>query len=69
MALHLPAHSLSDAPPSPLTGVHLNADGSLFATSTVEGWVVYRTQPLEVLTRRRASVPAAASPAPLHSAR
>ncbi|TNY21337.1 hypothetical protein DMC30DRAFT_203361, partial [Rhodotorula diobovata] len=52
MALHLPAHSLSDAPPSPLTGVHLNADGSLFATSTVEGWVVYRTQPLEVLTRR-----------------
>ena len=54
MALHLPAHSLSDAPPSPVTGVHLNADGSVFATSTTEGWVVYRTQPLEVLTRRGA---------------
>ncbi|BGP44956.1 Phosphatidylinositol 3,5-bisphosphate-binding protein [Rhodotorula kratochvilovae] len=52
MALHLPAHSLSDAPPSPVTGVHLNASGTLFATSTVEGWVVYRTQPLEVVTRR-----------------
>ncbi|GAA5890251.1 hypothetical protein JCM8208_002752 [Rhodotorula glutinis] len=52
MALHLPAHSLQDAPPSPITGVHLNADGSAFATSTTEGWVVYRTQPLEVLTRR-----------------
>ncbi|GAA5926849.1 hypothetical protein JCM3775_007057 [Rhodotorula graminis] len=52
MALHLPAHTLSDAPPSPITGVHLNADRSVFATSTTEGWVVYRTQPLEVLTRR-----------------
>ncbi|GAA5842410.1 hypothetical protein JCM9279_005375 [Rhodotorula babjevae] len=52
MALHLPAHSLSDAPPSPVTGVHLNPDGSVFSTSTTEGWVVYRTQPLEVLTRR-----------------
>ncbi|GAA5994725.1 uncharacterized protein JCM10292_004315 [Rhodotorula paludigena] len=52
MALRLPAHSLSDAPASPITGVHLNADGSLFATATLEGWVVYRTNPLQVITRR-----------------
>ncbi|GAA6053509.1 hypothetical protein JCM3770_000301 [Rhodotorula araucariae] len=52
MALHLPAHSLSNEPPSPVTGVHLNSDGSVFSTSTVQGWIVYRTQPLQVLTRR-----------------
>ncbi|GAA5943903.1 uncharacterized protein JCM15063_006542 [Sporobolomyces koalae] len=54
MALHLPAHTLQDAPPSNLTGIHLNADGSVFAASTTEGWIVYRTHPLEVLTRRDA---------------
>ncbi|BGO96789.1 hypothetical protein RTG_00374 [Rhodotorula toruloides ATCC 204091] len=52
MALHLPAHTLSDEKPSPVTAVHLNSDGSLFATSTTRGWVVYRTNPLEVVTRR-----------------
>ncbi|BGP21803.1 Phosphatidylinositol 3,5-bisphosphate-binding protein [Rhodotorula toruloides] len=49
MALHLPAHTLSDEEPSPVTAVHLNSDGSLFATSTTRGWVVYRTNPLEVI--------------------
>ncbi|GAA5863632.1 hypothetical protein JCM1840_000087 [Sporobolomyces johnsonii] len=52
MALHLPAHSLSDEQRSNVTGVHLNSSSSLFATSTTEGWVVYRTNPLEVVTRR-----------------
>ncbi|BGP04932.1 Phosphatidylinositol 3,5-bisphosphate-binding protein [Rhodotorula toruloides] len=52
MALHLPAHTLSDEEPSPVTAVHVNSDGSLFATSTTRGWVVYRTNPLEVVTRR-----------------
>lgn len=54
MALHLPAHTLSDEEPSPVTAVHVNSDGSLFATSTTRGWVVYRTNPLEVVTRRGA---------------
>ncbi|BGP29006.1 Phosphatidylinositol 3,5-bisphosphate-binding protein [Rhodotorula toruloides] len=52
MALHLPAHTLSDEEPSPVTAVHLNSDGSVFATSTTRGWVVYRTNPLEAVTRR-----------------
>ncbi|GAA5902157.1 hypothetical protein JCM6882_006716 [Rhodosporidiobolus microsporus] len=52
MALHLPAHSLSDEPTSNIRGLHLNSSASLFATSTTDGWVVYRTNPLEVVTRR-----------------
>ncbi|GAA5955244.1 hypothetical protein JCM3765_003256 [Sporobolomyces pararoseus] len=52
MALHLPGHTLSDAPPSNVKGLHLNSSGSLFATSTTEGWVVYQTNPLQPVTRR-----------------
>ncbi|GAA5831808.1 hypothetical protein JCM11251_003893 [Rhodosporidiobolus azoricus] len=52
MALHLPAHSLSDEPTSNIRGLHLNSSASLFSTSTTDGWVVYRTNPLEVVTRR-----------------
>ncbi|GAA6007650.1 hypothetical protein JCM11491_003912 [Sporobolomyces phaffii] len=52
MALHLAAHTLSDAVPSNILGVHLNASGTLFGTSTSEGWVVYRTHPLAAVTRR-----------------
>ncbi|GAA6058579.1 hypothetical protein JCM10212_007018 [Sporobolomyces blumeae] len=52
MALHLPAHTLQDAPPSNITGLTLNAPTSLFATGTLGGWIVYRTFPLEVMTRK-----------------
>ncbi|GAA5857271.1 hypothetical protein JCM8547_009408 [Rhodosporidiobolus lusitaniae] len=52
MALHLPAHSLSDEPSSNITGLALNSTSSLFATATTDGWVVYRTNPLEMVTRR-----------------
>ncbi|KWU45386.1 WD40 repeat-like protein [Rhodotorula sp. JG-1b] len=52
MALHLAAHTLSDEPRSPVTNVHLNADATLFASSTVEGWVIYQTNPLQVVSRK-----------------
>lgn len=53
MALHLPAHTLADEARSPILGVSFNSSGSSsFATATTEGWVVYRTDPLEVLSRR-----------------
>jgi WD repeat-containing protein 45 len=53
MALHLPAHTLADEARSPILGVSFNSSGSSsFATATTEGWVVYRTEPLEVLSRR-----------------
>jgi hypothetical protein len=52
MALHLAAHSLSDEPTSNITALHLNSSSSLFATSTTNGWVIYRSNPLEVVSRR-----------------
>ncbi|GAA5896788.1 WD40 repeat domain-containing protein [Sporobolomyces salmoneus] len=52
MALHLPGHTLQDAQPCNITGIHLEASGRLFSTSTSEGWVVYQTNPLEPVTRR-----------------
>lgn len=53
MALHLPAHTLADEARSPILGVSFNSSGSSsFATATTEGWVVYRTEPLEVLSRQ-----------------
>jgi len=52
MALHLASHQLSDAQPSNITGLHFNANGSLFATSTLEGWIIYRTNPLQIITKR-----------------
>ncbi|GAA5879269.1 hypothetical protein JCM3774_006420 [Rhodotorula dairenensis] len=52
MALHLAAHTLSDDPRSPVTNVHLNADGTLFACSTVHGWVIHSTNPLQVVSRK-----------------
>jgi hypothetical protein len=52
MALHLAAHTLSDEPRSPVTNVHLNADATLFASSTIEGWVIYQTNPLQVVSRK-----------------
>lgn len=50
MALHLPAHSLSDEPSSNVTHLLLNSSSSLFATSTTAGWLIYRLNPLEVLS-------------------
>ncbi|GAA5980380.1 hypothetical protein JCM10908_001633 [Rhodotorula pacifica] len=52
MALHLAAHTLSDEPRSPITNVHLNSDCTLFASSTLEGWVIYQTNPLQVISRK-----------------
>lgn len=53
MALHLAAHTLADEARSPILGVNFNSCSSnSFATATKEGWVIYRTQPLEVLSRR-----------------
>ncbi|GAA6005689.1 hypothetical protein JCM10207_005296 [Rhodosporidiobolus poonsookiae] len=47
MALHLPAHSLSDEIPSNILRLSLNSNGCLFATATLEGWAVYATNPLQ----------------------
>lgn len=50
--MNLPLHLLLDEAPSPIRNVSFSADGSLFSTSTTDGWVVYRTNPLEVISRR-----------------
>lgn len=60
MALKLPAHQLSDAPQSDIVGITFNASSSLFATSTSEGWVIYRTEPLAVISRRGEQLPSLA---------
>ncbi|GAA5830627.1 hypothetical protein JCM5353_001316 [Sporobolomyces roseus] len=52
MALHLASHQLSDAKPSNITGLHFNSNGSLFSTPTLEGWIIYTTNPLQIVTKR-----------------
>lgn len=52
MALHLAAHSLSDEPLSNITNLTLNSSSSLFSTSTSDGWIIYNSNPLKVVTRR-----------------
>lgn len=58
MAIHLPAHTLGDEPRTSVLGVYLNSAGapsSTFATAIENGWAVYRTNPLELLSRRSMS--------------
>lgn len=50
--MNLPPYTLSDEPPSPILNVTLNNNSNHFATSTTEGWVVYSTSPLAVISRR-----------------
>lgn len=55
MALHLPAHTIGDEPRKSVLGVNFNSAGSpssTFATATEHGWSMYRTNPLELLSRR-----------------
>lgn len=52
MALKLPAHQLSDAPHSDIAGITFNSSSSFFSTSTSQGWVIYRTEPLAIISRR-----------------
>ncbi|GAA5989444.1 hypothetical protein JCM11641_007907 [Rhodosporidiobolus odoratus] len=52
MALHLPAHTLSDEPTSNITRLALNSTDAHFGAATTDGWAIYTTNPLETVIRR-----------------
>jgi len=51
MALYLPAHSLRDAPLSPVTNINSSSNNS-FATATTKGWTIYKLNPLTTISNR-----------------
>lgn len=50
--MNLPLHTLADEAPSPILNITFNSSGSLFATATTDGWVVYGTEPLRIISKR-----------------
>jgi hypothetical protein len=50
--MNLALHTLSDEKPSPVLNINFNSSGSLFATATTDGWVVYGTEPLRIISKR-----------------
>lgn len=50
--MNLAHNTLSDQIPSPVLNINFNSTGSLFATSTIDGWVIYDTKELQIISKR-----------------